>query len=326
MGGGIGGVHQEKGFHGGVFQLDQFGFGDIPSIFLRAAHVDRHQAVILHGRDLHIGGEDGCADGNLISGFQQLIMTERLEDVHHGRAAAFRGKNLRFRRKVLAAVQRGLQISVLNGFRAGQAPAGGRIVVANDGVSKLLEQDVLIQAQGVHAVIHGGNQESVGRILRVHGRVKAFAHAFQFPVPRHAALAHIQLTFADGEIHEPGEGVARLGVDPVGIAPPRVQHGIACFIGLCQFPLHGGDFKRAQFLFQLRFRFLVQRNHIPVLGQGGGDCHAQNQINDDCAQNSVFHMKRFPLPMRFFPVRLSISAVTPSPARYASRNHRFSNS
>ena len=253
-------IDQEKRLHGRVLQLGQLCLRDIPLIRFRACDVHRHQPVILHRRNLHVGREDRRADGDLVSRLQQTVVTERLKDIHHGRASALRGKDLRFPGQVHAVIQRGLQIRVQDLLNAGQTAAGCRIVITDRRIRQFLQQHVPVHAQGLDAPVHGAEQECVHIVFRVHGGLETLAYAFLPRMPRHGALTHVQFTFPGGKVAETGKGIACLCIDPVGVASSRIQNGISRFIVFCQFPLIGGNLKSAKLFFKLQLRLLLQRN------------------------------------------------------------------
>ena len=58
MGSRVGGIHQEKRFDRGVFQLGKFLLGNIPVEVLRSGHIYGDKIVIIDVRNLQIGRED----------------------------------------------------------------------------------------------------------------------------------------------------------------------------------------------------------------------------------------------------------------------------
>ena len=226
----VGRVHHEERLDALVLQLGDLLGGILPGFRVHVRQVigfDRNhfQIKILQVRHLDIGGKNRHADGDLVALLEEAIRLERVEDVAHGRRAAFDGEEVELPPGRLSAAQLLDQVGVNGLLGVSEHPVGRGVLVADDRVGKFVNEGIRVEPQLLDAVIHGFAQELDARPVWIppHPGIKARGNAVLLGHPGQVEQVQRAFGFLDRELAEREEGFARGGGGPVGIAPSGVE-------------------------------------------------------------------------------------------------------
>ena len=130
--GGLLGLTTKNAFTDGIGELVEFSGGILPSVFRIGVDVNLHQFVIVELRDLDVGRENRHADGDFVAAQQQLVFSQRLEDIGDARRAALDGEQVQAARRRRLADQLLHEVMADDLFRDRQHPRRRRVAAAKN--------------------------------------------------------------------------------------------------------------------------------------------------------------------------------------------------